>query len=167
MADIAASDVTYTLQEGTQYSSPADPRNCGVYKVEFGDSSLTYPSGGVPLTKAKLGCPAEIISLEILDQGDADGLLYKYDRENEKIRIYNMTAGHTHDVKIIGGTAAAGTDTLNVKSLVIGKEEATSVTVLGADSATKGGVVASSASAGAEFSGAVTAVDLYVKVVGW
>jgi len=48
---------------------------------------------------------------------------------------------HTHDFTIIGGTAAAGTDTLNIKSLVIGKEEATNRTAIGTDSATKGGVV--------------------------
>jgi len=57
-------------------------------------------------------------------------------------------ATHTHDVKVIGGTAAAGTDALNVKTLILGKEAATDVTVVGADSGTKGGVVASSTPTG-------------------
>ena len=167
MPDIAAGNVTYTLQEGTQYSSPADPRRCAVYKIGFGNSTLTYPSGGVPLTKAKLGCPTHIVALEIIDISDADGLAYKYDYENAKIRIYNMTAGHAHDVLIKGGTDPASTDAINVKTLILGKEAATDATVLGVDSATKGGVVASTAAAGGELASAPAATVLYAKVTGW
>lgn len=169
MADIAASDVTYTLQEGTQYASPADPRSCAVYKIAFGDSSLLYPSGGIPLTKAKLGCPAEILSLEILDASDADGLIYKYNREDAKLRIYNATAGHTHDIEVIGGGTIDTNADLGLSSTdALVKVAATDKTIVGADSATKGGVVASSAGAGAELGNvAVAAKVLYVKVQGW
>lgn len=93
MADIAASDVTYTLQAGSAKSCPSDPRFEGVFKVEFGDGSLTYPSGGIPLTKGKLGCPGNIDSLEILDAANADGYVYKWDRANNKILIYEVPAG--------------------------------------------------------------------------
>lgn len=69
---------------------------------------------------------------------------------------------HDHNFTIIGGTAAAGTDTLNVKSLVLGKEEATNKTVVGADNATKGGVVEATAGATAE-----VANDVDVGVVNF
>jgi len=52
---------------------------------------------------------------------------------------------HTHDLKIIGGQAAAGTDAVSAKTLTLGKEAATDITIAGANSATLGGNVAASA----------------------
>lgn len=52
---------------------------------------------------------------------------------------------HTHNLKIIGGQAAAGTDAVSAKTLTLGKEAATDITIIGANSATLGGVVAASA----------------------
>jgi hypothetical protein len=52
---------------------------------------------------------------------------------------------HTHDLKIIGSQAAAGTDAVSAKTLTLGKESATDITVAGANSATLGGVVSASA----------------------
>lgn len=53
---------------------------------------------------------------------------------------------HTHDLKIIGGQIAATTnDVATYAGPVLGKEEAANVTILGANSATAGGVVAASA----------------------
>lgn len=52
---------------------------------------------------------------------------------------------HTHDLKIIGGQASAGTDAVSAKTLTLGKEAATDITIAGANSATLGGVVAASA----------------------
>lgn len=168
MADIAAADVTYTQQEGTQKSGPSDPRFSGVFKIAFGDGSLNYPANGIPLTKAKLGCPNNIDEFVILDASDGDGKMYKYDRENGKLRIYNTVAAHAHDFLVKGGTAAASTDALNIKTAIIGKESATDATALGADSATKGGVLASTATTGSEMGNtAVAATVLYAKVVGW
>lgn len=59
--------------------------------------------------------------------------------------FYDAVGAHAHDFKVIGGTAAAGTDALNIKTAIIGKEAATNATALGADSATKGGVLATAA----------------------
>jgi hypothetical protein len=60
---------------------------------------------------------------------------------------------HTHDISIIGGQAAAATDTVFCPAAtdLLGKQEAANALVLGADVATKGGVVAAAAvAAGAE-----------------
>jgi hypothetical protein len=168
MADIAASDVTYTKQGGSAKASPADPRFSGVFKVEFGDGALTYPSGGVPLTKGKLGCPNVIHELTIMDDDDGSGLAFKYDHATGKIRIWNPGAAHVHNLLIKGGQAAAGTAALgHYATDILGKEAVTDATILGSASATKGGVITSAAAAGSEFSGAVAATTLYVRVVGY
>lgn len=164
MADIASSDVVYTLQnqaiEGGGYSK-------NVLKVAFGDGALTYPSGGIPLSKPKMGVPNSIRSLKILDQNDASGLVFKYDFENNKIRIY-QSAGHAHDLLIKGGQAASTTNnTAHYATDILGKEAATDATIAGSASATKGGVIALAAGALVEFSGAVAAAVLYVEVVGY
>lgn len=92
MADLAATDVTYTLQEGTQHASPGDPAYKAVYSLAFGDSALTYPSGGIPLTKGNLGCPTVLQEFVLEDQSDSDGLVYKYDRANGTIKLYYSAA---------------------------------------------------------------------------
>lgn len=168
MADIAAADVTYTKQEGSQFACPSNPKFSGVFKVAFGNGTLTYPSGGIPLTPGKLGCPANIESLDIMDTDDGSGKIFKFDFENKKIRIYNPLGAHAHDFLVKGGTAAAGTDALNIKTAIVGKEAATDATALGADSATKGGVLSKTAGSADELGNvAVAATVLYVKVVGW
>lgn len=53
---------------------------------------------------------------------------------------------HTHDFTVIGGQAASTTnDIANYAGPLLGKEQATNATYLGANSATNGGVVAASA----------------------
>lgn len=170
MADIAAADVTYTLQEGTQKSCPSDPSYQAVFKLAFGDGALTYPSGGIPLTKAKLGCPNHLLEFEIMDASDGSGYVFKYDRENAKIRIYQAPAQtHAHDLKVIAGvTADEGIGLETTGGPILGST--TGATFAKADSATKGGVISETlaAAALAELGNvAVAAQVLYAKVVGW
>ncbi len=108
------------------------------------DFDTSYPTGGEGLTAANLG----LTGVDFLQVSGKNGYIFEYDYSNAKLLAYTPTivgAAHTHDFRIIGGTAAAGTDTLNVKALVLGKEEAADKVVAGADEATKGGVVASGA----------------------
>lgn len=117
MADIAAGDLTYTLQAGTE-SREASSRYSALYKVVLGDGVDTYPSGGVPLTKAKLGCPNVLLECHIMDASDADGLVYKYDNENQKVRIYQSNLSDTLDgplVEYSGGSTVVAATTLYVK----------------------------------------------------
>lgn len=174
MADIATTDLTYALIAGTANANPADTRFRGTFSIAFGNSTLTYPSGGIPLTKAKLGCPANIDSLEIVDDGNANGYIYKFDRTNNAIKIYRAPAQtHAHDLKIIGGQAAASTAaTAYYATDIFGKEAATDKTIAKADTATKGGVLSETLAAGAlvevtAASFAPAATTLYVKVSGF
>lgn len=166
MADLAAGDLTYTLVKSRKEESSHKVINL---TVAFGNSALTYPSGGIPLTSAKLGTPNHIVDLIIDGPASADGLVYKYDKANNKIRIYRMGA-HAHDFLVKGGTAAAGTDAINIKSTIIGKEAATDATNLAADVATKGGVQLSAQSALGEVASASyapAATTLYIRVTGY
>lgn len=108
MAAIAASDVVYTLQNqeitGGGYSKK-------VMKIVFGDGALTYPSGGVPLTKGKMGVPNAVRSLKLIDPDDSNGYVYKYDFANNKIRIYYAPAQtHGHDFTIVKGAILASSE---------------------------------------------------------
>lgn len=175
MADIAAGDVAYTRQEGSQKGCPSDPEGGATFKLVFGDGSLTYPTGGIPLTGGKLGCPIKINSFQIVDGGNGNGYVIKFDYANNKLRIYRAPAQtHAHDLLIIGGQAAASTAALAWYATdILGKEAATNKTILGADSATKGGVTSSTLAAAnlTELTGGSTAVTsattMYAKVSGW
>lgn len=166
MADIASTDVTYALLKQRKEDSSNKVINL---TAAFGNASLTYPSGGIPLDKNKMGVPNEVVSLVIDSPASGDGLIYKYDKANNKVRIY-YSANHAHNLLIKGGTAVAGTDAVNVKTAILGKESATDATVLGADSATKGGVISGGAAALVEVTAASyapAATTLYIEVVGW
>ena len=106
MADIAASDVTYAVVNQHQQKA-VEGRREGKFSLVFGDGALTYPTGGVPVTKAKLGCP-NIIESFIMEGTGANGFIYKYDQANEKIRIYQGDNDAVADgalIELAGGSA--------------------------------------------------------------
>lgn len=117
MADIAAADVTYT-NPSTAAQTVVQGRRVGVFTIAFGDGTLTYPAGGVPMTKAKLGCPNVIEEFSLQDPASANGFVYKYDYANEKIRIYQgdySEAGDGPLVELAGGSATPAAASLKVK----------------------------------------------------
>jgi hypothetical protein len=86
MAAIAASDVTYNIDPlKSSYLGKAGKRHRGTISV--GDGSLTYPSGGIPLDAAKLGCPINLDSLKILET-NAKGYVTEWDASTNKIRLF-------------------------------------------------------------------------------
>lgn len=94
MTAIAASDVTITVNarriEGKKRKSDVT--------IAFGNGTLTYPSGGVPMpTYPSFGLVRNLDFLALHDPGNANGLVYKYDRTNNKLRIYEqgMRTGST------------------------------------------------------------------------
>jgi len=167
MADLAAGDLTYSiLTKRTLGNSRKSIRA----SIAFGDGALTVPANGIPISKAKLGCPNIIESLIVVDQGTS-GYRFQYDQSAEKLVVLQAPAQtHTHDVKIIAGQAAASTDAISAKTLTLGKESATNITIAGANSATLGGVVSTTlaAAALAEASAlAIAAQTIEVEVIGW
>jgi hypothetical protein len=117
MADIAASDVTHTLVGKAEIGRQ---RKVQIVDVAFGDGSLTYPTGGVPLTLAQLGFKRGIDSIRIVNPSHGDGLIYKPDISNAKIRIYFPTqqtggAGNRAGVEYSGGSTAVAATTLRLE----------------------------------------------------
>ena len=171
MAQLAASDVTYTLVEGSRISNPANPMTSALFNITFGDGTATYTSGGIPLTKAKLGCPENLSEFYILNPSNGDGYLYKYNHTANTVQIYQAPAqSHVHQLIMAGGVTTTA-DFLYHSSGAFGKAAATNVTIAGTSPTTQGGVVSATlAAAGlAEIatSAAIAATTLRVRAVGW
>jgi hypothetical protein len=86
MAAISSSDVSYVLDQRNAVISDKDKRYDA--EISFGDGALTYPAGGIPLDKGLLGFRNYLKDLVLVDASNGDGLIYKFDKSNQKIRIY-------------------------------------------------------------------------------
>jgi hypothetical protein len=136
MGALASTDVTLTIVKRHRVGMLKEI----IAEITFGNDSATYPTGGVPLPDLSEFYLKSVYWADLPMQVTMDGYKYLYDKTNHTIRKY-QTATHTHNLLYIGGITAtepvaiAGGDTL-------GKNAATNRTIAGADSATKGGVVA-------------------------
>ena len=98
MPAIASTDVTVTVERVDRNNKVKRNR----VKVVFGNGTLTYPSGGVPLPSAQsFGMRQALINLVPVDMEDAQGIVWKYDFANNKLRGYIQGVVRT--------TAGAGT----------------------------------------------------------
>ncbi len=88
MAQIGTADVTYTYVDGTAKANAADPVTERVFIIQFGDGTLSYTNGGIPIQKAKLGCPASLASMIILDAGSTVGYVPKWNMTANTVRLY-------------------------------------------------------------------------------
>ena len=82
MADIAVTDITATKVGKTEIGKTVKSH---VMDLAFGNGTLTYPTGGIPLSVSKLGLAREVHSVQIA--GAPDGFVYKWDHVNNKILI--------------------------------------------------------------------------------
>ena len=89
MTAIVAADVTITLvKQRIMRGSPGGLR-INTVKVAFGNATLTYPSGGVPMpTYPSFGLMKELEFLQMFDDSSAVGTLWKWDYVNKKLRGY-------------------------------------------------------------------------------
>lgn len=138
----------------------------------------SYASGGEALTQtiAARGIGLkQIFSLTftpLVDENNAAlGVQVVFDHNLSgttigKIRCLSsgLTA-HTHNLSVIGGQGAAGTDAVTAPAAtdLLGKQEAGDALVLGADVATKGGVVAAAVVEATSEVAAATALNGYVS----
>ena len=95
MTDIAAANVSYSLSLRDSCVAGRHGK-LHLVQVSVGDASLTYPSGGIPLTKGNLGCPNKIHSLRVIES-NVSGFQFEYDKSTEKLRILteSITTGAT------------------------------------------------------------------------
>lgn len=108
MAAIAAANVTVTVNSEIR-GGPKQKRNR--VTIAFGNGSLTYPSGGVPMPAiGSFGMVTALDGLVMIDAHAANGFLYKFDRANRKIRIYqgdNDNASDAALIELVTATAPA------------------------------------------------------------
>ena len=84
MADLAADDLTYTLL-GEDMTEGSKVRRRFAITTEAGE----YPTGGLPLTNAKMGYNNALESLVILEADAVDGLLdYRWDKSANTIIVF-------------------------------------------------------------------------------
>jgi len=110
MPDIALANVTVTLPPLTRYNPPGQP-NISYPQVTFGNGTLTYPTGGIPLPPAPavFGFLKAIIFVTIMATTDAYN--YVYDTVNNTIRIFNKTGA-----ELTGGSSQPAATTLYLKA---------------------------------------------------
>jgi len=98
MTALAATDVTVTLGvRDRDIGRRGMSKNMAIPTILFGDGALTYPAGGIPLPAiGKFGFQRQI-DFGSIEQPPGDGLIYKYDRANHKLRVYSqgVTTGST------------------------------------------------------------------------
>ena len=107
MTAIASTDVTITLAAQNVDVFPGQKR-VSLPTIAFGNGTLTYPTGGVPLPAiGKFGMKRELQRL-FLQQPSANGFFYKYDAANHKIKIFTqgVTTGSTAATTCANGALA-------------------------------------------------------------
>jgi len=84
MADLVAADLTYTLL-GEEMTEGSKVRRRFAITTAAGE----YPTGGLPLTNAKMGYTAVLDSLIVLEDDVSDALLsYKWDKSAGTIVVF-------------------------------------------------------------------------------
>lgn len=162
MTALVASDVTVTLVKRRRNNG----RSYNKVTLAFGDGSKTYPAGGIPITKAKFGCPNDLESLTTYSS-EGSGLKVDYDFTNQKLRIY-QSAGHSHSLVLKNAAVADGATTrVNAGANLLGANTGSDITVVGGGA--NGGVQALAAANLSEFGTgiAVPATTLKAECIGW
>jgi hypothetical protein len=115
MPQIGSADVTYAQLQGVASATPASPATELGMSIAFGNGTLTYTNGGIPLQKAKLGCPNVLLKLIMMDEASSTGYVPKFDYSNLKIRLYqNDTAAAVGQLVEVLTSAAVAAVTLKV-----------------------------------------------------
>ena len=93
MTALASTDVTVAVSvRDRDIVRAGGSKNISIATVSFGNGSLTYPSGGVPLPGIGTFGFQRTIDFAAIEQPVANGFVYKFDRENHKIKIFTQGA---------------------------------------------------------------------------
>ncbi len=166
MADIAVGDVTYTVG---QQSLLEDSRRMNRVTLAFGDSALTYPAGGIPLSLAKLGVPTSLDSFKVVDKGTS-GYSFSVDLANSKLVMFQAPVQtHTHNILFKDAQTASTTlSNITLAANKLGANTGGDITIVGGG--TLGGVVSTTLAAAALSQPSTVAIasqSIIVEVIGW
>ena len=167
MATIADANVTYTFNYRRKLGDSVSLFNI---TMTFGNSALTYATGGIVLKSASMGCPNVIQSVDIVDQGTS-GYNFNYNLTTNKLQLFTSNA-HNHALWIGSSTGTAGTLAVDASAAlgVFSSVGSLSVAGITAGSGTVGGIVtATPALSLSELANttAIASVSLTVEVLGW
>jgi hypothetical protein len=87
MTALASTDVTVTVSVRNRDIMPGAPKLAQIASIVFGNGSLTYPTGGIPLPAMGVFGFKKLIEFGAIEQ-PVNGFLYKFDRANHKMLIY-------------------------------------------------------------------------------
>ena len=105
MTDLAYTDVTVNLNVRDKHRLGSLRMAQG--SVAFGDGALTYPDGGVQMPAiGSFGMNKEVSMFDIVD-ASGDGLIYRYDQANRKIKIFTPAPPVIHE-EVVTVTANVG-----------------------------------------------------------
>ena len=107
MAAITSSDVTISVEDRRIVGKQKRNR----VKITFGNGTLTYSSGGVPMpSNLSFGLGRNLDYLILFEDDSSQGTIYKYDKTNSKIRIYEqgIRTGSTSATDSTSGALAEG-----------------------------------------------------------
>lgn len=113
MANIAATDVTVTVLNRRTMDSGRKSMNL---QLAFGNGVLTYPAGGIPVTKAQLGLPNAVESLVVYD-GSEGGYAWSWDATNSKLFALADGGGAAGTPLAQPSTVAIAAQTLRCEAL--------------------------------------------------
>lgn len=106
MANIAATDVTYTvLKQRRMHNSEKQ----NLVKLVFGDGALTYGAGGIPMTPAKMGMDAKVIDSMILVEKGLIGYNWMYNSATGKLVGWSTGAINVAEAELSTVAIAAQT----------------------------------------------------------
>jgi len=104
MTAIASTDVTITSNaRDRNVVADGGAKIMTLADIAFGDAALTYATGGVPLPAIGNFGMNRALQRLLIQQPYGDGLVYRYDPDNHKIKI--LTQGF-----VTGSTAAAAAE---------------------------------------------------------
>ena len=167
MTALVAGDVTVTIERREIVGKLRRNR----VKIQFGDSSLTIPSGGVPMPAASaFGMKQRLDYLTVYDSNDASGIMWKYDATNNKLRAWVAPAQtHTHNLLLKNAAVADSAGArVNAGANLLGANTGGDLTVTGGGA--NGGVVSTTLGAAAsteDVSSAIAAQVFFAEAVGW
>ncbi len=166
MAGFGTADVTYTIKNLRRMGNS---RVANRVQLAFGNSSLTYSAGGIPLVIGKLGCPNVVESLHVVEQSTA-GYLIQYITSSNKLVIFQGGGvSHSHGLIVASNTGTNATQAVNATT-ALGLFNSGAAVTMAAQAGTLGGVVAGTPADGAlneVTSVALAAITIVVEVIGW
>jgi hypothetical protein len=138
MASFSSANVTYTINKATRLG---DSKVYNNITLTFGNGTLTYATGGIPISLGNCGCPNYIWSMDIADAGTS-GYAFNFNTLTQKLQIYT-SGSHNHTLYVATNAGTAGTTALNAGTLggafVSGGTQA--IAGIAAASGTLGGIV--------------------------